>query len=290
MDYKVGILLLSAAVLALIIQWTCLAAYSNSTFGQIDRCYYDRYNDTQHQRPGLLPKFLFWSTIICFVLLSVRAHLNPPAEDLKKKKDDSLDDHYLQDLVFYLGTGTTFYSVTYCLSKVIEYFLDDTICSRHLNGISGHYLFHLYFVFLFFYLRGFFHHFSTLATTNLTFSKVLNTFLEDVAYVILLGAAAFFSLITLSWTLLGGFHSPRQILYGILLSLLSHYVFVFMTEKYLIPVKGSKHRVQAVMGLVVGLVVLLLVSTAIGKWPFTTFDFIATVVLNAATVFIAAQD
>jgi len=286
------VLALAGAIGSLLIVWTLLGGFSDQAFGQIDRCFSDRFLDgePQHHQKSLLPKFLFGLTILCFLALAARAYFRPPPTEAIKKKNDSAgaSENYFSCLIFYLGTGTTFYSVTYCSSKVIEYFLNDIICSRHLNGISGHYLFHVYFVLLFAYLPGFFNHYPT--PKDITVQKVVDSLKKDVVYVAIIGAAILFSSITLSWTWFGGFHSPRQILYGILLSLLSHFVFVYVTENFLNPTLGSKYRIQAVMGMVIVLVILLLASTVIGTWPFTNLDFMATVILNAATVYIAAQD
>jgi len=290
MNYKVGILAILGAISFLILQWIFIGYLFDSN--TIDQCYFDRYNvSQQHHQPSVLPKVLFWATILCFILLGVRAKLNPPPaeEGNSKKTDEPVKENYFLDLVFYLGSGTTFYSITYCLSKVIEYFLNDNACSKHqFNGISGHYLFHVYFILLFFYLRGYFHNLKNLG--DLTIKKTLDILLEDIIYVIVLGAAICLSSITLSWTWLGGFHSARQILYGVLLAIASHVTFVFLSEK-LNPVHGgAKYRVNAVMGMIFTLVILLLISTVIGTWPFSVLDFAATVVLNVATVYIAAQD
>jgi len=284
MDYKQSILALFGAFVFLILGWSYLIV-PHALFGRIDECHYDRFNETLQQRHhvSVVPKLLFWSTIVCFIMLGVRAYFTLPQQ--VDKKGSSRGDVKPQDLVFYLGTGTTFYSITYCVSKVIEYFLNDVACSRHSNnGISGHYLFHVYFLLLFFYLAGFVG--SGGAVGEVRVEKRGEGLSKDLVFVVVFGAATCLSTLTLVETWLGGFHSPRQILYGVLLSLVSHFTFVYLTENCLF---SQKVRLQVVMGLVIGLVVLLLISTVIGNWPFTGTDFVGCVLINAATIYVAVQ-
>lgn len=136
------------------------------------------------------------------------------------------------------GITIFWYGSTYLLCYALKIILGDSTCHEHPNSVSGHYCFHVFYIlstlFLIVQLERdpqALRHYSGLLWQD--FNSVRSeSKLLIMTYVVFVCC----SLFTLSRTWIFGYHSLRQILYGVILALLSNlglsYIFSPKVFKY----------------------------------------------------------
>jgi len=125
--------------------------------------------------------------------------------------------------VFFFASfaGLLLYLVMYALLAGLKELLRDTTCSAHGNSVSGHYSAHIYFIFTLFYLQNF---------TSLKL-KTGRTILQTVAVILYL-LVVLLSAVTLVNTVMGGFHSLRQVYYGIFFGLIQFMILTSVLDGF----------------------------------------------------------
>lgn len=141
--------------------------------------------------------------------------------------------------IFALLVVPMWYFVIYSLLFGLRDLLGDFSCSSrrhiHANSISGHYAFHIFYIMTMCYLPGFLAKFREESPENpLKYHDIVKQlknifgygtdahprYILAAAYIVLFGS----SFVTLTRTWLGGYHTLRQILYGIIIALVSHLI------------------------------------------------------------------
>jgi len=129
------------------------------------------------------------------------------------------------------------YSCTYSICFALKYILQDTRCYGLPNSVSGHYTFHVFYILSTLYLivrtkrksQQFQNYLSLAFLLRIIYQRnklKLGTRVLVFLLVLLIVSSTF----TLFRTLALGYHTPRQIYYGILLSVLSHLCLTLALE------------------------------------------------------------
>jgi hypothetical protein len=122
------------------------------------------------------------------------------------------------------------YLSAYFLCEGLKYLIGDNNCNIHSNSVSGHYLFHVYNLLTLFHL----HAIQTKANKKSIFDSA---FYRQLAknrmcklFLALWAAYTVGSIIILYQTYFFGFHSMRQIVYGLLLAISIHWILIEILE------------------------------------------------------------
>lgn len=123
------------------------------------------------------------------------------------------------------------YLNAYFLCSTLKSILSDYRCNRHSNSVSGHYLFFVYMSFTLFHLHI---HQVGLLDASLasyrTWKKLLFATTETIFFTVSYTLFLAFSLYIMYNTYIGGYHTIRQILYGIALAFFYQYILVEVIE------------------------------------------------------------
>jgi len=149
---------------------------------------------------------------------------------------------------------------TYMSAHNVDMVINDRLCSRHgsLNGISGHLTFYLFWILT----LGWFVQFN--ASTHVDWEHFFdprlylnalrsNTLLSVLAACYLVFVAV--SLMVVSHTYLGGYHSLRQMLLGALLAVFSHWTLCNVFDHVLLAPREQRERVRSLLAALVGVYV-----------------------------------
>ncbi|KAN0043378.1 hypothetical protein ACTA71_011030 [Dictyostelium dimigraforme] len=244
---------------------TILCTLISNYFFNIDYCAKERIYESKEVSTQFFHHFHLITSFACVILIALQlAFWNPLKLNSKRiGKRFRFNDRSVFLLLFTL----LWYGATYCLCYLLKRILDDKTCNRTHNSVSGHFLFHsFYFIAIpyWFLTIGRLHNkqmkeaekssSSTSKSSNnqkspkqkiskdriptmeprheLRLIKRLLT--ENIAtflMIILYGLYTYSSYVNLDKTWVDGFHSLRQILYGLILSFLSLYLLLFVTSK-----------------------------------------------------------
>ena len=122
------------------------------------------------------------------------------------------------------------YMAAYFLCNALKGYIGDERCNNHHNSISGHYLFHLYAGLALLHIHAQQTHATHYSLLSRRFYAQLFSKNESKLFMFVWICYAMLSAIILMDTYLLGFHSLRQILYGISLAMVSHWVMMEVLE------------------------------------------------------------
>ncbi|EFA83648.1 hypothetical protein PPL_02714 [Heterostelium album PN500] len=195
----------------------------SNLFANIDYCYRERVYNKSWTRHS----YLFLS-LFCIIISAVLLVIWKPFKPLNIK-----DKKYTRS-IFYIGYTFLWYGATYCLCFIGKKLLNDNLCNdRKQNSVSGHFLFHTFFLLAipyWFFAIGRFSYKDSVRTTStqrneLQLVKNNLVIFMVIAYIGYIGA----SFVNLETTWSHGFHTIRQILYGTLLALISFHILLNST-------------------------------------------------------------
>jgi hypothetical protein len=273
------------SLIIFLVLWIISAVYFDSTF---DSCATDH---TLHIKDGsfrTLTRFLFYTSVAMLVLFLIQLSLWKP---FNKSKGPPINF----DTVFTIAFTVLWYIMTYFICVTAKVALSDANCASHPNSVSGHYAFHVY------YMLALPHLYMTVAGSELSSAKqefeaqkqrnkkdlekksdALRTYGFKISRRgLLLGTYVLFAvtaLMTMSRTWRFGFHTLRQILYGALLGVFSHYlaiVFIALAQR------SHKGPLTLMSFLTCGLMVSALVVIKHATFPLSTFEVYVSVLLWA---------
>jgi hypothetical protein len=118
------------------------------------------------------------------------------------------------------------YLAAYFLCNALKGFMGDLTCNVHANSISGHYLFHLYCGLALLHLHASQTHATQCSLLSSAFYQRLFRSNVNKLFMFVLTCYALISAIILMNTYLHGYHSLRQILYGVCMALVSHWLMM----------------------------------------------------------------
>ena len=118
------------------------------------------------------------------------------------------------------------YLAAYFLCNALKGFMGDLTCNIHANSISGHYLFHLYSGLALLHLHASQTHATHYSLLSSGFYQRLFRSNVNKLFMFVLTCYATISAIILMNTYLHGYHSLRQILYGVCMALVSHWLMM----------------------------------------------------------------
>jgi len=231
--YQYVVLLLLFSVLVI---WALLHFFSDATF--LDVCWWDRSLNESTKNFSLITKVLFNTSTFCMLLffLQVAAWRPPFGTNTKLFTINNL---------FGITFTLIWYVVTYLICLCGKEILADYRCGARSNSISGHYTFHVYYFLALPYAylsvvtyevveakkddktkkirlprknpsAWFSHNEKNFYIFGIAVSRIL-------ALTLTFAVFAITATLTLTRTLLYGYHSVRQILYGVILGIVSNY-------------------------------------------------------------------
>lgn len=178
-----------------------------------DECYQDRFqlsykkNANSHLVMYFTEVFVF---IITFMLATWNSNVNDEKDEEKKEK--GLRAFFNFPLAYDCCYTILWFIATYLVVVFLKDLLDDSLCNTKPNSVSGHTCYFIFYI------------------LNLYYMGMYRTPPEDVekpswrrhmfniCFIIVLVLA----IVNLSNTYTGGYHTPRQMIYGGLTGLLSH--------------------------------------------------------------------
>ncbi|KAK5576093.1 hypothetical protein RB653_007231 [Dictyostelium firmibasis] len=232
-------------------------------FFNIDYCAKERIYESKEVSTQFFHHFHLITSFLCVILIALQLTFWNPLK-LNSHRIGSrfrFNDRSVFLIVFTL----LWYGATYCLCYLLKRILDDKTCNRTHNSVSGHFLFHsFYFIAIpyWFLTIGRLHNKQMKEAENQSSSKrsnnqkspklktskeriptleprhelklikrLLTENITTVLMIIFYGVYTYCSYVNLDKTWVDGFHSLRQILYGLILSFLSLYLLLFITSK-----------------------------------------------------------
>ena len=122
------------------------------------------------------------------------------------------------------------YLAAYFLCNALKGFMGDNTCNVHANSISGHYLFHLYSGLALLHLHAQQTHATHHSIVSSAFYQRLFASNISKLFMFVWVCYSLISAIILMNTYLHGYHSLRQILYGVCMALVSHWLMMEVLE------------------------------------------------------------
>ena len=122
------------------------------------------------------------------------------------------------------------YMAAYFLCNALKGYIGDERCNNHHNSISGHYLFHLYAGLALLHIHAQQTHATHYSLLSRRFYQQLFHKNESKLFMFVWICYAMLSAIILMDTYLLGYHSLRQILYGVSMAMVSHWVMMEVLE------------------------------------------------------------
>ncbi|EGG14185.1 hypothetical protein DFA_11954 [Cavenderia fasciculata] len=207
-----------------------------SSFYQIDYCTVERVKSNH--------SVLLYTLVIIIVsglLISFWRPVFPSGRNVKRPIE------YKRSL-FYIIYTYLWYGATYCICYAGKYILNDTMCHKDPNSISGHFLYHIFFAlaipYWFISVGRLYYKDNQLLSSSSPNTKPSSVvlrhefkFLKNLilsGWMPILMISLYIIYLVLSYmnlekTYVLGYHSPRQILYGVILCLLSFYSLLGLT-------------------------------------------------------------
>eukprot|EP01117_Protostelium_nocturnum_P016241 TRINITY_DN6384_c0_g1_i1.p1 TRINITY_DN6384_c0_g1~~TRINITY_DN6384_c0_g1_i1.p1 ORF type:complete len:308 (-),score=41.18 TRINITY_DN6384_c0_g1_i1:4-927(-) len=199
--------------------------------GYLDRCLIDRFDSNvlpskwhDHRFSTLLFECTQLSVLILFLFQSFW-----PSKNELKNSSTSIN----WGSIFVSSYAIVWYICTYCFCYSFAFLLQDWRCNRRANSVSGHFCYHIFYLLTVSYLT------VRLASDPQNFSRYLwsdregklvifskrtriSTKITILFLVFIFGSSIF----TISQTYLFGYHTARQIIYGSLLAVFSHFILI----------------------------------------------------------------
>ena len=122
------------------------------------------------------------------------------------------------------------YMAAYFLCNALKGYIGDERCNNHHNSISGHYLFHLYAGLALLHIHAQQTHATHYSLLSRRFYQQLFSKNESKLFMFVWICYAMLSAIILMDTYLLGYHSLRQILYGVSLAMVCHWMMMEVLE------------------------------------------------------------
>ena len=122
------------------------------------------------------------------------------------------------------------YLAAYFLCNALKGYMGDETCNVHANSISGHYLFHLYSGLALLHIHAQQTHATQHSIVSPHFYQRLFHTNVSKLFMFVFICYALLSAIILMNTYLHGYHSLRQILYGVCMALVSHWMMMEVLE------------------------------------------------------------
>ncbi|KAN0034299.1 hypothetical protein ACTFIV_000796 [Dictyostelium citrinum] len=245
---------------------TIIGTLISNYFFNIDYCAKERIYESKEVSKQFFHHFHLITSFACVILIALQLAFWNPLKLNSKRIGGRF--RFNDRSVFLLLFTLLWYGATYCLCYLLKRILDDRTCNRTHNSVSGHFLFHsFYFIAIpyWFLTIGRLHNkqlkesekLSTTLSSSLKNQKspklktnskdkiptmeprnelrlikrLLTENITTFLMIIFYGLYTYSSYVNLDKTWVDGFHSLRQILYGLILSFLSLYLLLFITSK-----------------------------------------------------------
>ena len=155
--------------------------------------------------------------IACLLVCCLIKSLVPPSPHLSQLRWLGL----VKVLLAYM-----WYMAAYFLCNALKGYIGDERCNNHHNSISGHYLFHLYAGLALLHIHAQQTHATHHSLLSRRFYQLLFSKNESKLFMFVWICYAMLSAIILMDTYLLGYHSLRQILYGVSLAMVCHWMMM----------------------------------------------------------------
>jgi hypothetical protein len=256
--YQLGV---EIAIIVLLALWTIYVYFLKS---DIDSCWWDRNQNSKERYFSLTTNILFFTSVCTMIFCFFQLAIWNPAHDKSQKHPHSFTTSNL----FNIFTTLVWYLVTYAICILGKEILDDKNCSHTRNSISGHYTFHIYY---FLSLPYVYLSVKAYQAIEIVPTKSKGWFHSNRETILILTFAVFAisTSTTLMRTLIYGYHSIRQIFYGALLALVSHY-FSIICRPYF-----SKYPLAASGLISFTLASLIYHSLEYGPFPLYSYEKVA---------------
>jgi len=219
----------------MLVGWALFSYFHKAS---LDLCWSDRSQNHGIKHFTLITKFLFNTSVVTMLLGFLQVALWAPPSGVKSR---IFNVHNLFGITFTL----IWYIVTYMFCLLGKEILADTTCSHSKNSVSGHYAFHVYYFLALPYAYISVKTYEAVEDaeeakklkpkerkktngwidfdqrTISLFGRSLN---RELAMIVTFVIFTISTSLTLFRTLIYGYHSVRQIFYGALLAVISHYV------------------------------------------------------------------
>jgi len=241
----------------------------------LDVCWWDRSQNHSNPYFSLTSKILFNTSVLALILCFIQVAIwSPPFGEVSKG--------FSVDNLFGISFTFIWFIVTYLFCLIGKELLADQTCSTTKNSISGHYTFHVYYFLALPYAYLSVKTYQVVEEAErkvpkplppasartgwLRFDRTTISFFgftvdREKAIIFTFAVFAITTSLTLSRTLIYGFHSLRQIFYGTVLALISQYI-----STRLRPL-GNKYPLHLAASITASLVVLTVVVTSFSHIP-----------------------
>ncbi|KAJ3446017.1 hypothetical protein M0812_08552 [Anaeramoeba flamelloides] len=211
---------------------------AKNDFPFLDRCNQDRFTATHNPfLPELSGKLVFMTAITMAIFFVLQIMLLKPKKEIKRFE-------YVKSSVFVFLIVYLNFTISYSILLILKDLLGDETCNKKPNSISGHLHFFVYWIFA---LPLFFWHSSKQSLTDhiedqedkkassLETKGLCSTILANQGYKKALLISTYFflivsSVVSCAKTYYGGYHSPRQMIYGSILAFISQSICVVITN------------------------------------------------------------
>eukprot|EP01116_Phalansterium_solitarium_P009579 TRINITY_DN23796_c0_g1_i1.p1 TRINITY_DN23796_c0_g1~~TRINITY_DN23796_c0_g1_i1.p1 ORF type:complete len:338 (-),score=24.83 TRINITY_DN23796_c0_g1_i1:138-1151(-) len=235
-------------LLFLVLLLLCIVYSVLAVLDGLDHCFRDRFIEKDNAgtwwESAALSAALFGLTEVLLVLLFFQLVFWQEEQPVDSKRNSLHDflDRVLRvnwSSLFAVSYTVLWYGCTYSMCYALKHFLADTRCHTTPNSVSGHASFHIFYALCSVYLvvrlkrnpRQLRNFVSPAFLRKMWFGGStrpvrLSTKLLLLTYVMFVVCAA----ITLSRTWTFGYHTQRQMLYGGMLAIISHFLWLYVLE------------------------------------------------------------
>jgi len=202
-----------------------------------DSCAFDRFENPHNPWQKAISSSLSYLTFFSLYFALAQTIVWPASKLGGCEGKFAINWHAL----FGASYAVVWYMSSYWLCHFLKTVLEDKTCSTHYNSVSGHYNFHLFFMFTFPWLlvrlrrdpRILPHFFHPNIYRKQLQAVIAGKHPHPRRLLLIYGTYGVFvltSIAILARTWILGFHSVRQIAYGVLLALLSHWALTVVVS------------------------------------------------------------
>lgn len=231
--------------------------------------YFDTCTITREERPKT-QKLLFKTATILILLCFGITWYNEHCRTVNRNGNSLIKNNSLYLLVYM----ASWYHVSWGFVVFLKRYLNDVTCNIHENSVSGHYHFFVFSIltipFVFFFMK---HQVYSIRENEQGLR------IREISFYVLYALLFIISMFSMLETYQNGYHSLRQILYGTILAVVSHFLFINVVLHGYEPENRTKTALVLVFLFLIMLYCNFLTNSLSEVWLYNIIGVISTYAL-----------